>query len=220
MYKDSNMSFVFTVMATADNQSDEEVPTKKSRKTMQSTEYDCPKEGCMRLFRTSQALEQHLTLGNCDYRLEKHSIHDRAKLMYNERVNQLPFAQNIVSHESEKEAGNTSIVSQGWALRRQKRKGSNFSTRQLEFMNGKFEGGKKSGRKTDPFVAAEEMRMLKSENVFVFTKEKYLTGQQISSFFSRLVVNYKKMDKQDFVAAKQEAKEEQVLTDVLATVTV
>ena len=81
MYKD--MSFVFTVMATADNQSDEEVPPKKSRKTIQSAEYDCSKEGCMQLFRTSQALEQHLTLGYCDYRLEKHSIHDRAKLMYN-----------------------------------------------------------------------------------------------------------------------------------------
>ena len=78
-------------MATAENQSDEEVPPKKRRETIHSAEYDCPKEGCIRLFRTLQAKEQHLTLGNCDYRLETHSIHGRAQLMYNERVNQLPF---------------------------------------------------------------------------------------------------------------------------------
>ena len=77
----------------------------------------------MQLFRTSQALEQHLTLGDCDYRLEKHSIHDRAKLIYNERVNQLPFAPKILPHESEKEAGNTSIITQGWAFSHQKRTG-------------------------------------------------------------------------------------------------
>ena len=84
-------------MTTVENQSDEEVSYKKRRETVYSAEYDCPKEGCTRLFRTSQALEQHLTLGNCDYRLEKHSIHGRAKLMYNERVNQLPFAQKMVT---------------------------------------------------------------------------------------------------------------------------
>ena len=136
------------MIATAENQSDEEVPYKKRRGTIHSAEYDCPKGGFMRHFRTSQALEQHLTLGNCDYRLEKNSIHDREKLMYKERVNQLPFAQKIVSHASEKKA-NTSIVTQGSAFRRQKRQGSIFSKRQLEFMKGYFEWGggeKKSGR--------------------------------------------------------------------------
>ena len=46
-YKDSNMSFAFSVMATADNQRDEEVPPKKRRETIHSAEYNCPKEGCM-----------------------------------------------------------------------------------------------------------------------------------------------------------------------------
>ena len=44
MYKDSNMSFVFTVMATADNQSDEEVPPKKSRKTFKVQNMTVPRK--------------------------------------------------------------------------------------------------------------------------------------------------------------------------------
>ena len=216
-------SIYFSVINSSEND-DEEVPPKKRKLVNQSSaEYDCPKDGCMRLFKTATALEQHVTLGNCDYKLEKHSLDDKVKLMYGERVNMLPIAKKIGLQESDKESekdnGEHPNLQKGWALR-QKKKKSVFSDKQINFMKEKFEGGKKSGRKTDPFIAAEEMRTLKSARQFVFTKEEYLTGQQVASFFSRLALKDKKTDKYDLIAAKQEDKEDQVTHDILATVSV
>ena len=109
-------------------------------------EYNCPKEGCMRLFKSATALEQHITLGNCDYRLEKHSLHDEAKLKYYAKVNLMPMVESVVTQESDKVYGKCSSVQRGWALR-QKKKKSKFSAEQKKFMKRKFEGGKNLGGK-------------------------------------------------------------------------
>ena len=77
----------------------------------------------MRLFKTAKALEQHVRLSNCDYKLQKHSLDDKVKLIYGDRVNMLPLAKKIGLQESEKDNGEHS---KGWALR-QKKKNIYFS---------------------------------------------------------------------------------------------
>ena len=54
------------------------------------------------------------------------------------------------------------------------------------------------------------MRSIKSADQFVFSKAEYLTGQQISSYFSRLALKNRKTDMNDLVAAKQEANDEEI----------
>ena len=61
-------------------------------------------------------------------------------------------------------------------------------------MLDKFNIGKFTGNKVDPYIAAEEMRH--SGN---FCREEYLSGQQIASNFSRLA-HQRKSD--DYVAAQ------------------
>ena len=88
-------------------------------------------------------------------------------------------------------------------------------------MKDTFDSGKKSGRKIDPYRAAEEMRDLRSDkNKLMFTKAEYLTGQQIANFFSKLAVKDRKMESHDFIAAENEIKKERLKASILDTVTV
>lgn len=88
-------------------------------------------------------------------------------------------------------------------------------------MRGIFDSGKKTGRKIDPYIAAEEMRTMKTDdNKFMFSRNEYLTGQQIASYFSRLAVKDRQMDSNDFLAAEEEIKKEQLKDSILETVSV
>ena len=67
--------------------------------------------------------------------------------------------------------------------------------------------GKISGRKSDPFTCAQEMREIKDEHgKYMFTREEYLTGQQIGAYFSRLALKDRKADTDDYLAAEEETK--------------
>ena len=66
-------------------------------------------------------------------------------------------------------------------------------------MKEKYNVGKTTGRKVDPYSAAEEMR-----NSGKFKRAEFLSGQQISSFFSRLCQNEKKTSAEDYEAAELE----------------
>ena len=84
----------------------------------------------------------------------------------------------------------------GWALRAKKKK-TVFSTEQKQYMKEKFEVGKRTGKKVDPFYAADEMR-----NLGQFKKKDFLSEQQIASFFSRLA----QMDRKGDLDLKQKIK--------------
>lgn len=66
-------------------------------------------------------------------------------------------------------------------------------------MVDKFNIGKLTGNKVDPYLAAEQMRMSGK-----FSREEFLFGQQISSFFSRLFQQDKKSCSVDYEAAVYE----------------
>ncbi|CAC5411316.1 unnamed protein product [Mytilus coruscus] len=72
-----------------------------------------------------------------------------------------------------------------------------------EMKQEKFDIGKVSGRKVDPFQAADEMRQLQEEGKYVFSRKDYLTGQQITAYFSRLALKDRKTDLEDFRSAQE-----------------
>ena len=74
-----------------------------------------------------------------------------------------------------------------------------FLTEQKQYMKEKFEVGKRTEKKVDPFYAAEEIR-----NLGLFKRKDFLSGQQIASFFSRLAQMDRKGDLDDQIAAETE----------------
>ena len=78
-------------------------------------------------------------------------------------------------------------IKEGWALK-ETRKAYRFNDTQRSYLETKFNMGQSTGRKMDPEAVAKEMRRsLDSNGKRLFKASEYLTAQQISSFFSRLV---------------------------------
>ena len=48
--------------------------------------YSCPREGCVKTFQRYYNLEQHLFYGKCEMTIERYSLLDTAKRMYNEHL--------------------------------------------------------------------------------------------------------------------------------------
>ena len=90
----------------------------------------------------------------------------------------------------------------GWALKVSKTR-TNFTDGQLSYMLDKYNQGKFTGRKVDPYVAAAEMRGNEE-----FKREEFLSGQQIGSHFSRLCQRDRKTSSEDYEAAKFEENKE------------
>ena len=172
-------------------------PPKRSKRTT----YECPNEECMRTFTTQKAVEAHVEIGDCEMHTEN-SLTDRAKIMYAEKVNTLELNSVEIVIPCSKSQGH-SVEPAGWAIR-SKRKRTAYNEKQVKYMTEKFNIGKATGRKCDPFTVAEEMRYMKKADGFVFSRCEYLTGQQISAYFSRLALKDRKMEQEDFRAAEEE----------------
>ena len=83
--------------------------------------YDCPREGCYRGFKTAASLESHLTVGNCEYEVDKLSISDKAKFPYTEKVNTISYkVKGIPVRTTSVPSFNQTRLSQGWALKQRK----------------------------------------------------------------------------------------------------
>ncbi|VDI16834.1 Hypothetical predicted protein [Mytilus galloprovincialis] len=166
----------------------------------------CPNEGCVRTFSRNSSLDQHVMLGFCDFRQEKQPLSDKAKSMYAEKVKEsASFAGSItLASDNTQSESSSSELEQGWALKFRKSQ-VQFSVHQKEYLIQKFDKGNQTGRKEDPVVVADEMRNEKTvTGKYRFSRNEYLTAQQITSFFSREVQKRKKMDSNDFTAAVEE----------------
>ncbi|XP_071162572.1 uncharacterized protein [Mytilus edulis] len=188
---------------------------KKQKKNSINQPYDCPKDGCTRAFKTQCALEQHIIVGNCDYHNEK-TTQDKAKSMYGQKVNSL-FHGTRVQLDCNLNDCRTSESVKGWALKGKKKR-TVFSQSQVNYMKEKFDIGKVSGRKVDPFQAADEMRQLQEEGKYVFSRKDYLTGQQITAYFSRLALKDRKTDLEDFRSAEEETNKRCLKQEILDSV--
>ncbi|XP_062603058.1 uncharacterized protein LOC134264790 [Saccostrea cucullata] len=159
----------------------------------------CPMEGCIREFKNKESLDHHLMQGNCEYQLEKEPLSDKAKVIYSQKLSQASSICPDVSAIEVFKDEELEDKSLGWALKNKKRRVV-FSQQQKNYMIEKFNVGKRTGSKVDAYTAAEEMRL----GGYGFTKEEFLTAQQIGSFFSRLAQQDRKSDKYDLQAANDE----------------
>lgn len=160
--------------------------------------FDCPVETCTRHFSSQKAVEDHILLGNCS--ADGHmNITDKAKCMYANNIMQMyPSEKNIMLPVEPSLQERKKSLLLGWAVK-ETRSRVPFSSKQKEFMVETFNIGKLTGNKVDPYLAAEQMRMCGK-----FSREEFLCGQQISSFFSRLFQQDKKSCSADYEAAVYE----------------
>ncbi|XP_062597522.1 uncharacterized protein LOC134258948 [Saccostrea cucullata] len=164
------------------------------------TGFHCPVENCTKQFSTQRAVDDHVLMGTCSFATkERLCVTEKAKYIYAEKIMKM--------YPTNKEPGLLPVTSvkdikvrlpslpSGWALKETKGRVV-FTNQQKEFMKEKFNIGKTTGNKVDPFCAAEEMRLSGK-----FKRADFLSGQQISSYFSRLVQLDKKTSKEDYWAA-------------------
>ncbi|XP_056021503.1 uncharacterized protein LOC125675075 [Ostrea edulis] len=161
----------------------------------------CPKNSCMRMFSCQSTVDAHILLGKCDS--EKLVLSDRAKRVYANKLEDLyPKREYIIPvpdpENEQAETTSLSMITTGWAIKETKCR-VNFTQRQKDFIKQKFDFGKITGNKIDPYVAAKDMR-----ECGLFCRKEFLSGQQIESYFSRLCAFDKKISSDDYVCAKLE----------------
>jgi hypothetical protein len=176
------------------------------------TVFDCPRDGCTKSFTSNRSLENHPLLGDCNYTQDL-TAHDKAKVLYGTKVNDLFTNTSAIIIPSETKEGDN-YLQQSWALK-SKKKRVIFNDDQIKFMKEKFYAGKRKGSKVDPYKAAADMRYLKDGGQFVLKKEEYLAGQQISSYFSRLALKDRNVDQEDYKSAEEEKCKRELKSDIL-----
>ena len=123
--------------------------------------------------------------GQCKFVEERHSLLDKAKMLYAEKLQEGSSAQPFISG-SEISEQSVQALPQGWALRSTK-KAACFSAKQKAYLDEERKLGEQTGFKADPAQVAQEMRHAKHEDGSRrFTVDEFLAPQQIRSYFSRM----------------------------------
>ena len=123
--------------------------------------FSCPVEGCVSTFQRHCNLERHMHYGKCKFVEERHSLLDKAKILYAEKQQEGSSAQPFIAG-SELSEQSVQALPRGWALRSTK-KAARFSAKQKAYLDEKFKIGEQTGLKADPALVAQDMRHAKHE---------------------------------------------------------
>ena len=149
--------------------------------------FSCPEEGCVKTYQRFSSLQRHLDLGKHERALENETLLDKAVLGYADRL-QEQFC-GIPQIQVRKHLNLTSqpCLPMGWALKSSHVRRTRFTEKQKDYLTSKFRIGETTGQKADAASVAKSMMTARDSNGNrLFTSSEFLTGQQVSSFFSRL----------------------------------
>ena len=90
--------------------------------------------------------------GECKFVEERHSLLDKAKILYAEKLQAGSISQPFIAG-SELSEESVQALPQGWALRSTKKAGR-FSAKQKAYLDDKFKIGEQTGFKADPAQVA------------------------------------------------------------------
>ena len=75
----------------------------------------------------------------------------------------------------------------GWALQKPRIGGKRYPPHVKDYLKARFDAGEQSGHKADPQQVSMDMRNARTEeNKRLFSREEWLTRNQVQSYFSRL----------------------------------
>ena len=148
--------------------------------------FPCPEEGCIKVYRRFSNLQAHLTCGNHKRAPDRETLHDKAKILYGEKMTSTAARQAPGLRTAKSDVASDDIPSKGFALSKRKTQ-SRFSRKQKNYLNSRFDEGEISGSKVDPKRVSKEMRYAKdTEGNKLFALHEFLSPQQVSSYFSRV----------------------------------
>ena len=173
--------------------------------------FECPEPGCQKVFKSFCELEIHTEIGNHGNRPMSESFYDPMRKEWAKRFSTIDPMQadgstSGSSIRSSEETTDTppSDLSQGWALSKP-RVSTRFSQKVKAYLNAKFELGERTGLKADPNQVSADMRNARDEeNNRRFSREEWLTQNQIKSYFSRLASAKRKGQQTDDVDDRAE----------------
>ena len=146
--------------------------------------FSCAEEGCTKSYQTYSSLLNQIECGLHKRSLECETLYDRAIMGYASRLEQGATAIPELGLGKEVRITAPSAPS---LLKCSRARSARFSTEQKEYLSTKFQIEERTGLKADPASVATAMRKAKDVNgERLFDSTKFLTAQQVSSFFSRL----------------------------------
>lgn len=188
--------------------------------------FPCPETGCQMTFEKFGDLEAHLDVGNHNPGKPKmESTFDKLRREWAQKFSTVDQVKKSASADRSTATASTSAGSRcelplGWALQSPRRGATRFSNKVKEYLTAKFDIGEKTGDKADPMQVASDMRSAKDDgNSRLFTREEWLTKNQVKGFFSRLATGRRRrrnedIDINDAYAEKEEEEREKLLADI------
>lgn len=165
-------------------------PSDELSSTETSGIFQCPNDGCTKVYQRYSAMEKHLLYGKCELEHERLTLLDRAKLVYHEKLSK--GTSETVTIQGDVDIGSTAssqpreVLHKGWALKKA-RKPIRFSEAVRKYLEEKFKIGKETGHKLDAASVARDMRFARGpDGTRLFDLNDFLTEQQVTSYFSRL----------------------------------
>ena len=151
--------------------------------------FSCPEQGCVKQYQRYSYLQQHLDSGEHTFVLEREPLLDRAIFGYAERLE----VQNVVvptvqcTQDVLCEIPVQPALPMGWALRSSQTRRIRFNARQKEYLTAKFNIGETTGCKADAVVVARDMMNARdTDGERLFSRDEFLSSQQITSFIEKL----------------------------------
>jgi hypothetical protein len=175
----------------------------------------------MKKFLNPGNLINHLATGNHQRLAERSSLQDTRMQIYAsklERIGQREIVSVVLQNATSTRSLDRikSNLTDGWALPKT-RKVTRLTSKQIEYLTGKFNDGVENKIRWKPEAVAAEMECLKVKGVFVFADNEFLKASQIRSYFSRLKSSRQKhmkiehCDNDDVEAFKEEQAIDEVI---------
>ena len=160
----------------------------------ESNAIECTVPGCEKVFKCfGNVLEIHLSAGNHTNTLENKTLYDSLRKKWADKFQTI----DIIHKGKQSDASEVFVTltshrmapenKMGWAL---SKPSTSF---RFNYLTAKFDIGEQTGCKFNSSDVEADMRKCRNENnERRFTREEWLTSNQIKSFFSRLAAARKK----------------------------
>ncbi len=208
------------VIKSCGNPTFSDVKARKATSTGESGEpvFHCPDDACVKVCKTYDELEHHLDTEGHEFKLEQHTLFDRAKVRYAQELQ-----EGQASIENTGGVGTLQTLTEesvspeqmGYALPSRKKRGKNLNKKQKDFLRKEFDKGL-TGPKAKPETVSSYMRKaVDPTGQPLFEKHEFLTAQRIGNWFSAEARKRKKISEEDYEAIQQQKLLERIRDDMV-----
>ena len=183
--------------------------------------FTCPEQSCTKTFIRYSALERHCEFGAHTRSLKRVNLQDQAKISYANHLQegQTRKQQSVPVNSAAATYCASDKCQMGWALKSSAKK-LRFSEKQKKFLDAKFNLGEQTGEKSSGEDVARQMRRARGEDgKRLFAVDKFLTPQQITSYFSRMAAKRKSVPEAELENEERAVMFHEVAEEISASLT-